>query len=170
MLGPPPQLGGCTPAREPRGAPPRQFSAICLQPFLNFRAYLHTLQLPWIRLKNFGGARAPRAHRRARAWGGWRCNNVFSHFITFGVVLKLTFLVRECHHIQIIELILQDLEYYSRVGQSSRPLRKMLSHLHHYTALFSNRIWNTEVVMRQLPELFAQKVKVKRKFKKRRTT
>ena len=28
-------------------------------------------------------------------------------------------------------------EYYYRVQQSSRPLKKMLSHLHHYTALFS---------------------------------
>ena len=27
--------------------------------------------------------------------------------------------------------------YYYRVRQSSRPLKKMLSHLHHYTALFS---------------------------------
>ena len=42
-----------------RGEPPRQFSAICLQPFLNFRAYLHTLQLQLPRLKSFGGCTCP---------------------------------------------------------------------------------------------------------------
>ena len=53
-----PQLGGCTGAE---GSPPGNFLQliICLQPFLNFRAYLHTLQLQLPRLKIFGGCTCP---------------------------------------------------------------------------------------------------------------
>ena len=43
-----------------------------------------------------------------------------------------------CLEIQYsLVFFIDNTQYYYRVRQSSRPLKKMFSHLHHYTALFS---------------------------------